>query len=149
MRYTESRGLKVISRATAERVGDVTRLVVDAGAHRVSAVQVGGGKKASLAPWEHLTGFGPDAVVVDDEASLRGPASEEEERALKGDLEVVGKLVLTDTGNARGTVRDLEFDPGSGHLLAVVTDREVVDAGRVRALGSYALVVRGDEEPPS
>lgn len=142
MRFSEARGGKVVSRTSAERVGAVRRLVLELPGPRVTAVQVTGGRKPRLVPWERVSGFGPDAVVVDGEDALREPESDREKGTAKGTLDPLGKLVLTDTGDSTGVVQDIELDPETGAVAAFVTDDETVTADRVLALGSYAVIVR-------
>lgn len=142
MRMVEAHGTPVLSRGDAEQVGTVRRLLVDVPARRVTAVHVDGRKrKALLVDWDALAGFGPDAVVVGAGDALRGP--EDHELALvSGDLDWIGRRVLTDRGDAAGKVRDVEFDETTGALRRVVTDRDSHDAAALVALGPYCVIVR-------
>jgi uncharacterized protein YrrD len=83
-------GRRVLSRASAEDLGAVTHLLVDAQRRQIAAVIIGRGKKAQLVEWAELSGFGPDAVMVSDEGALRPPANDREEAAADGALEIVG-----------------------------------------------------------
>jgi len=58
---------------------------------------------------------------------------------------MVGSRVLTVEGRSAGKVVDAEFDTETGAIVRVITDNGAVDAGRVRSLGSYALVVELEE----
>jgi sporulation protein YlmC with PRC-barrel domain len=59
---------------------------------------------------------------------------------------VVGKRVLTSTGDEIGKIRDVDFDPASGVLTALLVDNgSEVEAARLLGVGSYAVVVRDDE----
>lgn len=109
-------GRKVISRASAQELGTVSHLLVDAQRRRVAAVIIGRGRKAQLVDWSALSGFGPDAVMVGEEGALRPPADERERAAADGKLELVGKRALTERGNELGTVGDVTFDSGTGEL---------------------------------
>lgn len=141
----DARGRRVISRATAEPVGEVRGYVVDAVARRVTALHVAGkGRRARLVDWAQVTGFGPDAVMIADEDALREPADEREEAAAKGDLDIAGRRVLDDTGTSLGTARDAAFDEATGALGAITTEAGSVEATRLRAVGPYAIVVRAD-----
>jgi len=90
MRLREAIGRAVVARDTAETVGQVRGAVVDVGARRIAAVQVGKGHKAQLVDWDAITGVGPDAVVIAGDASLRSGRGEREERIVKGDIALLG-----------------------------------------------------------
>jgi sporulation protein YlmC with PRC-barrel domain len=141
MRWSDVQGLKVISRESAEQVGEVRGLVVDPQARTITAVQVTGKKKGEIVSWERFTGLGPDVAVLDDEEAVRAPSGELETAAVHGEADPIGKRLLTDHGDAFGTVQDLEFDRDSGALTALISEREEVGADRLRAIGSYAAVV--------
>ena len=81
--FRGSSGRKVMSRASANEVGSVGHLLVDAQQRRVAAIVIGHGKKAQLVDWAQLSGFGPDAIMVVDEAALRPPADDRERAALE------------------------------------------------------------------
>lgn len=141
IRLREALGRSVMARDTAEPVGQLHGVVVDAATRRVTAVQVGKGHKGRLVEWSAVTGLGPDAVVVDTEASLRGAAGEREERFLKGDLPLLGHRVLSETGDVVGPLEDVELDETSGAVVALFAGGEAIAASRLRSLGSYAVVV--------
>jgi sporulation protein YlmC with PRC-barrel domain len=141
-------GRKVVSRASAEDLGAVTHLLVDAQRRQIAAVIIGRGKRAQLVEWAQLSGFGPDAVMVTDEGALRPPADDREEAAADGKLEIVGKRALTETGNELGTVDDVTFDPDTGSLERLrIKDRDI-PAAALLGSGSYAVVVDANQEPP-
>ena len=69
--FRRAAGRKVLSRASAQDLGAVDHLLLDVQRRQIAAVIIGGGKKAQLADWAQLSGFGPDAVMVVDEGALR------------------------------------------------------------------------------
>ena len=145
--FQRAAGRKVLSRASAQDLGTVDHLLLDAQRPQIAAVIIGKGKKAQLVEWAHLSGFGPDAVMVGDEAALRPPADDRERAAADGKLELVGKRVLTEKGNELGTVDDVTFDPDTGALATLrIGDREI-PADRLLGSGSYAIVVDASQEP--
>ncbi len=149
-RFAAATGRKVISRSSAEELGRVTHVVVDAGRRRVSSVIVGKGRKARIVDWERLSGFGPDAVVVDGEDALRSPAGDVERAAAGGDLDLLGKLALSERGNAAGRIDDVIFDPATGELETVVVGTQERPAAELLGAGSYAVVLGAAiEGPPS
>lgn len=143
MRLSDALGTTVLSRDDAEELGRVRHLLVDVGARRITALHIDGRrKKALLVDWDALSGFGPDAVVVGPGDALRGPADDTELAMVSGDLDWIGRRVLTTNGDAVGTVTDVEFDASTGALTAVVTDQASYEAERLRALGPYCVIVR-------
>lgn len=144
--FRAAAGRKVVSRATAQDLGAVGHLVVDAQQRRIAAVIIGRGKKARLADWSALSGFGPDAVMVGDESALRPAADDREVAAADGKLEIVGRRALTEHGNELGIVDDVLFDPQSGALENVrVGDRDV-PASALLGSGSYAAVLDASQD---
>lgn len=135
-------GLPVVSRTTAQDLGAVSGAVVDIGARRVVAWQVGKGRKGAVIEHGHLFGIGQAAVVVDQDASVRPATSDEEIETVKGNRILIGARVLSDAGNVIGTVQDAEVDPDSGAISIIRTSGGgEIAADRLRGFGSYALVV--------
>jgi len=145
MRLRDAMGRGVVARDTAETVGQVHGAVVDVGARRIAALQVGKGHKAQLADWTAITGVGPDAVVIDGQSSLRAAHGEREERIVKGDVPLLGGRVLTDRGDALGALDDVEFDEATGDIVALVCGETSVPGARLRSVGGYAVVVATQE----
>lgn len=144
MRFSDALGTPVLSRDDAEQLGKVRRMLVDVGQRRITALHIDGRKKkALLVEWDGLAGFGPDAVVVAADDALRGPADDHELAVVSGDLDWIGRRVLTDGGDFAGVIDDVEFDASTGQLTMIVTDRETFDVARLRALGPYGVIVRG------
>jgi uncharacterized protein YrrD len=139
--FRDSAGRKVVSRASAQELGTVKHLLVDDQQRRVASVVIGRGKKAQFVDWAQLIGFGPDAVMVADETSLRLPADFRESAAAEGKLELVGKRTLSESGNELGTIDDVTFDADSGALEDLVIGDRRLPAGSLLGSGSYAAVV--------
>lgn len=145
--FRQAAGRKVISRASAQELGSVTHLLIDAERGHVATVVIGRGRKAHLVDWSALSGFGPDAVMVGDEGALRPPADDRERAAADGKLDLVGARALTERGNLLGTVDDVTFDPQTGALETLrVGDRDI-PAGSLLGSGSWAAVLDETEEP--
>lgn len=143
VRFSETFGTTVLSRDNAEELGRVRHLLVDVTDRRITALHIDGRrKKALLIDWSALSGFGPDAVVVGASNALRGPADDRELAMVSGDLDWIGRRVLTDGGDRAGTIVDVEFDADSGRLRTIVTDQDTHDASRLLALGPYCVIVR-------
>ena len=144
--FRGSSGRKVMSRASANEVGSVGHLLVDAQQRRVAAIVIGHGRKAQLVDWAQLSGFGPDAIMVVDEAALRPPADDRERAAVEGSLELVGKRALSERGNELGQIDDVTFDAATGALEDLLIGDRRVPAGTLLGNGSYAAVLDERQE---
>lgn len=146
IRLSAADGRPVISRASAERVGDLRHVVVDVATRRITALHVAGRKKrAELVDWSAIIGFGPDGIVIDGDAAMRGPSGDREREVVSGRLDLDGRLVLDDSGRALGVLEDVLFDESSGEIGELVADGRPVEAERLRAIGPYCVIVRAGE----
>jgi sporulation protein YlmC with PRC-barrel domain len=141
-RFAAASGRKVVSRQSAEELGPLAHIVVDVKRRQVASLVVGKGRKALLVDWEHVSGFGPDAVIVSDESALHPPRDDREHATAAGKLELVGKRTLTDTGNSLGTVTDVVFDPATGNIESLVLGDREEPAASLLGAGSFAAIVR-------
>ncbi|MEU3950461.1 PRC-barrel domain-containing protein [Streptomyces sp. NPDC029526] len=137
MPYSRLRGLPVLVAGPrgGKRLGTVGALTVDVVAGEVTHLRVRRGRLrgGSVLPWGAVEAVGPEAVRV---RVPGGPVPVPEHH------ELIGRPVLTDKGEDRGTVLDAAFDPATGRLRAVLTTSGVLSPGRLRGLGDHALVVR-------
>ena len=149
-RFTEVLGQPVVSASSADKVGTVSALVVDPAGGRLAALRVKG-PEADFVGWDDLRGIGPDAVVISSTDALRLARTPMEERARDGDVDLIGKRVLTDAGAELGTLADVEFDPETGLLETVIVGERRLPGGGIRGVGPYAVVVRDADvdEPPT
>jgi uncharacterized protein YrrD len=145
--FRHAAGRKVVSRTSAQELGTLNHLLVDDQQRQVASIVMGRGKKAQLIDWAHVTGFGPDAVMVADDSSLRSPANDREDAASEGKLELVGKRTLSELGNELGQIDDVTFDADSGALEELVIGERRVPAGSLLGSGSYAAVLERNQEP--
>lgn len=145
--FRQARGRKVVSRASAHELGVVDHMVVDAGEQRISAVVVRRGRSVHLVDWAQVSGFGPDAVMVSDDGSLRPPTDDGERAAAGGSLELVDARVLTERGNELGTVDDVTFDPGTGAVELLRIGEREIPAGSMLGIGPYAVIVDASQDP--
>jgi sporulation protein YlmC with PRC-barrel domain len=147
MLLSDITGLRVISKATAEELGTVERMVIDPQASHIVGIHVTGRKLSKLVGWESVT-VGPDAVILESEEQLHQPADEREHAAVKGQFDLIGKLVLSDRGNSCGPAHDVDFDPVTGAIESIETDQGTVEGERLRVVGSYAVIVEAREGAP-
>jgi sporulation protein YlmC with PRC-barrel domain len=132
----------MVSRTTAEELGKLAHIVVDVKRRKVASLVMGRGRKALLVSWEQVSGFGPDAIMITDETAVLEPADDHEQAAADGELELVGKRVLSDTGNELGTVTDAVFDPDTGSIESILIDDRETPAASLLGVGSFAVIVR-------
>ena len=141
-RFAATSGRKVVSGTSAEELGKLAHIVVDVKRPQVTSLVVGKGRKALLVAWEHVNGFGPDAVMVADDSALHPPRDDRERAAADGKLELVGKRALSDMGNDLGTVTDVLFDPLTGVIETLVLGDREQPATSLLGAGSYAAIIR-------
>lgn len=138
MHLSELRGRRAVSRSSAETLGEVSDVLLSQapqGAWSVSAVVLGKGRKAQAVGWAQIVGIGPDAVVVTDDDA----ASEQTDRS------PMGRLALSELGNAAGVVSDVEFDETNGTLISLATESVLIEGDRLMADGPYALIIAARE----
>jgi len=145
-RFAAASGRKVVSRTSAEELGKLAHIVIDAKRRQVTSLVVGKGRKALLIAWDQVSGFGPDAVMIADETALHEPRGDREHADADGKRELVGKRTLSDAGNDLGTVTDVVFDPDTGAIESILVDDREEPAASLLGAGSFAVIVRG---PPS
>jgi uncharacterized protein YrrD len=152
MRLSEADGRPVLSRSSAESVGELKHVVVDVAARRITALHVAGRKKkARLVDWARITGFGPDGIVVEDEESTRVAGDAVERAVVAGELDLDGRLVLSDGGDSLGALEDLVFDESDGAIGSIVAGGVEHGAERLRAIGPYCVILAvppGEAPPP-
>lgn len=142
MRFTEARKRDVVATDTAETIGRVASFVVDPDTASVSALRLskvdGDDEYVS---WSDLAAFGRDVVTVASASVLRS-AADDRERAVDKAAKVLGKRVLDDAGREHGEVEDVDVDPATGAVTALLTERDEIAGDRLVGIGSYAVVVR-------
>ncbi len=136
-------GQSVIALDTAEEIGKVKHFVVSADGQRIERLHIDGRKKKALfTEWGDLESFGADRVMVKAADATAGSEDDRDLDVASGDIELIGTRVLDTAGFEHGKVADATFDSVSGAIVAIHTDSDVaIDSGRIRSLGSYALVV--------
>jgi uncharacterized protein YrrD len=151
MRFSECLHHEVVSTATAATLGRVDGFVVLPAPGRIVALRLGKTPaKDMLLEWSQLSAFGPDAVTVSSPEGLRTARSEVEQALADSSRDLLGKTALSEAGDGLGTVTDVEFDPATGAVLTIMTDRQNMAGDRLIGLGEYAAVFAvADPAPPS
>jgi sporulation protein YlmC with PRC-barrel domain len=140
MRITEARNRPVVDTSTADTVGHVSGFLIEAEAARITGLRIEGDGSGTVLPWDKLGAFGPDAITVAHADAVRAPSGDAEKRRSDPDLDPIGKPAIEESGNGLGTVADIDFDPDTGALRAIITDVYELPADKLLGLGSYAMV---------
>jgi uncharacterized protein YrrD len=140
--FAAAKDRKVVSRATAESLGAVSHMMIDKARRRVVAIVIHEKRQRYIVDWKNVTGFGSDAVIIKSEDSLREPANDQEQAAVDGKLELIGKRTLSESGTEQGSIVDVEFDPDTGKLDALLIAEDRLPATDLLGVGSYAAVLK-------
>ncbi len=144
MKFSHAKGHKVVDRSTADTVGQVRGFLVDPASRSVVALRLKKTDRGEVLRWGDLTAFGVDAVTIGDRAAIT--ELDGELKALRGKRRrLLKKRVLTTGGDELGVVSDVEFDPDTGKLTALLLHDGELTADRLVGVGSYAVVVQ--EQP--
>ena len=111
-------GLLVITRDTGKKLGKVEDLVLDRQGSRILGIlmdEAGWFKEAKVVAWPSFRVIGLDAVIIDEEASVK-KASEvpEMSEVLAGGNVLIGARVATTDGRELGKIEEFYFDPETG-----------------------------------
>ena len=148
MLFSEVTGRKVVSTDTATTIGKVADYVVDPRLPGIVALTLAKTPSlGSVLPWAGITAVGTDAVTVPTADAVVLPDPHVTELAAKPHT-LLGKRVLSTAGIELGVLRDVDFDPITGRLAALLLDTGPVDATRLVGVGSYAVIVRADQDFP-
>lgn len=142
MLFSEVSGRKVVSTDTADTVGKVDGFVVDPALPGITAFTVAKSPhQGNMLPWLNVGAVGADAVTVASAGAIIVPDERLAELADKSH-DLVGKLVLSTAGVALGALRDVDFDPATGRLAALLLDTGTVDGAWFIGAGSFAVIVK-------
>ena len=141
-RFAAAVGRKLVSRKSAEELGELAHIVVDVERRRITCLTAGKRRKALIVDWENVSGFGPDAVIVADESALRAVGDDRERAAADGKLDLLGKRALSEMGDDLGPVTDVVFDPTSGSVETLVIGDREEPATSLLGAGSFAAIIR-------
>jgi len=114
----DAAGLLVITRDTGKKLGKVEDLVLDRQGSRILGIlmdEAGWFKEAKVVAWPSFRVIGLDAVIIDNEASVK-KASEvpEMSEVLEGGNVLIGARVETTDGRELGKIEEFYFDAESG-----------------------------------
>ncbi len=143
MRWSDALGREVVDTSTAEAVGHVDALVVDAPSSSITGFVIGD----QVVSWSATGGIGADALTISGADSLRAPASAAEQGAVDGRTRPLDKPVLTEDGYGLGDLANIEFDPVSGAIEQLILADDHLAGSRLLGVGSFAVVVSSVQGP--
>ena len=144
MRFSEAKKHDVVSTRAASKVARVEGFVVAADPARITTLRLGKvDGDADLLDWSALSAFGPDAVTIESTDALHTARDDNEQARVDKHRDVLGKPVLSEYGDGLGEVTDVDFDPETGHVRALLTKQGEVRGDRIIGLGTYAVIVTG------
>ncbi|GAA4386788.1 hypothetical protein GCM10023147_10520 [Tsukamurella soli] len=143
MRFSETVGRQVVSATTAATVGKIDELVIDPRVRSVVGMTLKKTDHGDTLRWSDVDAFGVDAVIVSGAEKLTETPPDLVGLCGK-DHRALGKRLLDTNGDELGRVDDVEFDPRSGDVTALVLADGRVPGTRLVGIGSYAVVVQHD-----
>ncbi|MGD0981265.1 MAG: PRC-barrel domain-containing protein [Solirubrobacteraceae bacterium] len=141
-RFAAATGRKMVSRASAEELGELAHIVVDVERRRIASLTAGKRRKALLVDWKDVSGFGPDAVIVTDESALHSARDDHERAAVDGKLDLLGKRALSEMGDDLGPVTDVVFDAETGVVETLILGDHEEPVTSLLGAGSFAAIFR-------
>ncbi|HVM31139.1 MAG TPA: PRC-barrel domain-containing protein [Candidatus Limnocylindrales bacterium] len=142
IRLSQLVGQRVIAKGSGAQLGSIRHVLLDPQrgsitfAHLVTAE----GRQLIMA-WSSVTEVGVDGVFVHGGEVARPAEGEQEKRLVGGELELLGKSVLTDEGDSLGELEDIELDELSGRVARLHVPGQAVTVGRFVTLGPDAIII--------
>ncbi|HEY9836208.1 MAG TPA: PRC-barrel domain-containing protein, partial [Vampirovibrionales bacterium] len=118
IQYSQLINRRIIDRSTAEEVGRIDELWLNAKSHHVvgfsskSGGVLGLGVKRHSFTWEQIYSIGADSILVNINAEV-----EEPEKSPEISHPIMGHEVLTDSGNTAGELRDYIIATQTGAVV--------------------------------
>jgi sporulation protein YlmC with PRC-barrel domain len=142
IRLSQLTGQRVLTRDGARQLGSIRRLLLDPMEGMVVSAELEGGTgEGTMLDWTSVASIGPDAVMVESEDVVRDARSDLERRLAAGELDLAGKQVLDEGGDALGPLEDLEFDEASGRLARLHVPGHALPMEHLVAVGPDAIII--------
>lgn len=114
-------GQRVLSFADGRAIDTVKDLVLSGQHEAVLALLVDEGgllSESRVVSLDAVRSFGRDAVVINDAGGVvKASADPEVKEILNRNEQLLGKKVVTDTGDGLGSISDMYFEEGTGRIL--------------------------------
>jgi sporulation protein YlmC with PRC-barrel domain len=148
------KGMAVVSIAEAARLGRVTDVLFETTPLRVEALRAANDDTDFVIPFEQVRTLGADAVMVESSEVTQMASAGSTFGALSGLAELRALKVVDEAGTFLGTVRKVELDGLSGHVVRLVAHKggalgiggvdTAIDVAAIRSVGSDVLTVAAD-----
>ena len=146
IRLSQVKGRRVMARDNAQVVGTVRRLHLDVDSARIVSIELDGAiDRETIVEWPAVVAINDDALLIENASDRREPLDATEHAFVAGELDLEGKLVLDDSGDALGRLEDIVYDERTGRLAELLFTSQSVAVERTVALGSYALIISAPE----
>ena len=145
MRVSDIIGHPIVTTAAAEEIARVATPIVDPAQHRVIGFRI---NDEEMVPLDAVEAIGDEALMVGTPDAVRFPTTNLEQRWVHERLDVVDRLVLSDEGNELAAVEDIEFDPSTGVIEAVVLEDRRLTGDELVGVGAFAVVVQAPTDTP-
>jgi sporulation protein YlmC with PRC-barrel domain len=143
IRLSEIKGRRVMARDNAQVVGTIRRVHLDVETARIVGVELEGTlDRDTIVEWPAVVAVGDDALMIENASDRREPLDEAEQAFVAGELDLPGKLVMDDRGDALGRLQDLAYDEKTGRVTELFVPGQVIPVDGMVALGGYALIIR-------
>lgn len=139
MKASKLTGMPIISVADGIRVGQVVDLRIMATSPQVRALLLKTGRAQTVLPFEAIRTIGPEAIMIDGLDVVRADDELASGEIVRHFTALVGRETAGDDGSYLGDVKDLEIDPSSGRIDAILLHR-----GGMMGIGGEDVSVPGD-----
>jgi sporulation protein YlmC with PRC-barrel domain len=141
---SELTGRSVLDISTALTIGKVSHAIIDPAEQAVVGFRIAKtAGDADVLPWEALNGIGPDALTVASATDLRLPQTRSEKRAAEHDLDPIGSLIVSTSGDELGRIEEIEVDPDTGAVQTITSSDSTYPGTTIKGHGNYAFIVVG------
>jgi sporulation protein YlmC with PRC-barrel domain len=142
IKLSQLTGQRVTAKGNGEQLGSLRRVLLEPERGSVTAAHlITPEGRQLIMPWSAVSEVGVDGIFVHAGSAARPAEGEQEERLISGDLEVLGKSVLTDEGDSLGELEDVELDEKSGRVVRLVVPGQSVTVGRFVSVGPDAIII--------
>lgn len=138
MKASKLTGMPVISVAEGIKAGQVSDLRIMATSPQVQALMLKTGREHTVLPFEAIRTIGSDAIMIDGLDVVHADDELAGGEVVRHFTSLVGRETAGDDGSYLGDIKDLEIDPSSGRIDAILLHR-----GGVMGIGGEDVTVPG------
>ena len=134
------KGIAVVDLSTAQKLGSVSRIILDPNNRRMLGVEIKSGRFAApqVVLAEKVRSFGHDAITIDDSTGLNERAHFPALTDMPGLDEFTGTKIVTDSGTLLGQIKDVLLSPDGRQI----TEYEFTSGGLGALIGLGTKMLR-------